>query len=278
MLSRFLSEDFDVTQALGVVAGQGRYPALLVEQLRAAGITVRLIAFEDETDPALVDTFSAKERAHIKVGQVGHMLKAMQSLELGYAIMAGQITPKKLFRGLHPDLKAVRLLAGLKARNAETIFGALVTEVERIGVRLLDARAFLDAHLATPGQMTKATFTDADALNQGVRLANACAELAIGQGVVVSEGTTLAVEAFEGTDAMLRRAGSFGAKAMLYVKTLKPGQDTRFDVPVFGMQTVEVMREAGIGAAALKTGDVLMLDKPDVIALADRYRIALLGF
>ncbi len=277
--SRFLPPDFDSARPIAIIAGQRRYPILIHEQLTAAGLPTRLIAFEGETDEALWNAFPNEHRARIKVGQVGHLLKALRKLGAGYALMAGQITPRRLFHGLHPDLKAIRLLAALKQRNAETIFGALANEIQKLGLTLLDARAGLDEHLATAGLMVKGKrLPDAESLAFGQRIARDCARLDIGQGVVVARGTVLAVEGFEGTDPMLERAGTFGAREALFVKTVKPAQDYRFDVPVFGLQTLETMQRAGLRAAALHTGQVILLDKPRVLDAARAAGITLLGF
>ncbi len=278
-LSSFLPTDFDPRRPLVLLAGQGLYPQLVAAAVRRAGIPLRLLAFDEETPPALVATFPESERRTILVGQLGKMLKALREFDAGYAIMAGQITPRRLFKGLHPDLKAVRILASLKRRNAETIFGAIATEMEQIGTRLLDARAFLDDQLATVGCMTGRSFPiDRDYVEHGVLIARESARLDIGQGCVVRKGTVLAVEAFEGTDEMLRRAGTFKTDQALFVKTVKAHQDYRFDVPCFGLRTLETMREAGLSAAALEAGRVIMLDRAAVIAQARTWGIHLLGF
>jgi UDP-2,3-diacylglucosamine hydrolase len=277
--SRFLPTDFNPARPVAVIAGRGLYPQLTVRALRHAGVPVRLIAFVDETAPDLVDTFPTAERETIKVGQLGHLLKALRSFEAGAAIMAGQIRPRRLFEGLHPDWKAIAILASLKERNAATIFGAIAKEMENIGVHLLDARAFLDHQLAEVGVMTGGRRqVDEETLAFGVRLAREMARLDVGQGVVVSGGTVIAVEAFEGTDAMLRRAGQLGAKDPLFVKTPKPDQDFRFDVPVFGRSTIAVMREAGITQAALAAESTLILEKDIALAEARIAGIQLLGY
>ncbi len=277
--SRFLPQNFDTARPVAVIAGRGLYPQLTVKALRAAGVPARLIAFEGETEAELVNSFADAERTMIKVGQVGHMLKALRKFEAGAAVMAGQIRPRRLFDGLHPDLKAITILATLKERNAATIFGAIAREIEAINVHLLDARAFLDHDLASPGVMTGGRSpVSAETLAFGVRLAREMARLDVGQSVVVSGGTVLAVEAFEGTDAMLRRAGGLGAKEALFVKTSKPGQDFRFDVPVFGRGTLAVMREAGLAAAALEVNSALILEKDLVLAEARNAGISLVGF
>ena len=279
MLSAFLPADFDARRPLALIAGQGVYPQLVASAARAVGVPVRLIAFEEETRSELVASFPQPERVMLRVGQLGRMLKALETFDARYALMAGQITPRRLFRGLRPDLKAARILLSLKRRNAETIFGAIAAEIEQIGVRLLDARAFLDDQLASPGCLTGRSFPIAsEYLEHGVHIARECARLDIGQGCVVRKGTVLAVEAFEGTDEMLRRAGAFKTDDALFVKTVKGQQDYRFDVPCFGLRTLEVMRESGLAAAALESGRVLLLEKPAVLAQARAWGISLFGF
>lgn len=277
-MSRFLPENFDASRPLALIAGQGLYPVLLAERARQAGISVRLIELGGETAPELISSFSDDERSAVKVGQVGKLLKELKRFDAGYAVMAGQVTPGKLFKGLHPDLKAIRMLAGLDRKNAETIFGAIGDEIEKMGVHLLDARVFMDEDLADEGTMVKGKEKiEAGHLAHGVEIARENARLDVGQGVVVSRGTVLAVEAFEGTNAMLERAGKFGAKNCLFVKLGKPKQDTRFDVPVFGLQTLEAMKDAGIKNAAIEAGSVLLLNKKEVIREAQRVGTSLLG-
>lgn len=278
-MSAFLPAGFDARRPLALIAGQGLYPQLVAAAARAQGVPVRLIAFEEETPPELVAAFAERERRILKVGQLGAMLKALRDFDAGSALMAGQITPRRLFKGLHPDFKATKILLSLKRRNAETIFGAIAREIEALGVALLDARAFLDEQLAEPGCMTSRKFPiEPEYVEHGIEIARECARLDIGQGCVVRKGTVLAVEAFEGTDEMLRRAGAFKTDEALFVKTVKSRQDWRFDVPCFGQRTLETMREAGLAAAALEAGKVIILDKPAVLAQARTWGISLLGF
>lgn len=277
--SSFLPADFDPGRPVALIAGQGVYPQLIAAAVRRAGVPLRLIAFEEETRPELIATFAPADCRKILVGQVGKMLRALEDFGAGTAIMAGQISPRKLFNGLHPDLKAIRILATLKRRNAETIFGAIADEISGIGVTLLDARSFLDDQLATSGSMTGRNFPiERDYVDHGIQIARECARLDIGQGCVVRQGTVLAVEAYEGTDAMLTRAGTLKTDQTLFVKTVKARQDFRFDVPCFGLRTLETMRAAGISAAALETGRVILLEKPAVLAAAKSHGISLLGF
>jgi len=279
MPSAFLPPNFDAKRPVALIAGRGLYPAITAAAIRAADVPLRLIAMDDETEASLVASFPASERVSLNVGQIGKMLDALKDFGAGYALMAGQVKPKKLFHGLTPDLKAAAILFKLKRRNAETIFGAIAEEIEKIGVTLLDARAFIDAEMATAGNMSGVKLpTDAEYLEHGVHIAREMARLDVGQGCVVRKGTVLAVEAFEGTDAMLQRAGTFKTDETLFVKTVKGRQDFRFDVPVFGRRTLETMKEAGIAAAALEAGKVIILEKPAVLKEAKALGIAIHGF
>jgi len=277
--SRFLPADFDPARPIAVIAGKGRYPALLIECARARGAHVRLVAFEEETDPALLATFEPAHRRSVPVGKLGGLLEALAELKVAGALMAGQVTPRKLFSGMIPDLKLVALLASLKERNAETIFGGVAREIEATGVRMLDARVFLDDHLATPGCLTGwLSGVDDDELAFGVRMAREMARLDVGQAVVTAKGTVIAVEAFEGTDNMLKRCAATGGKEMLLTKAAKHDPDWRFDVPCFGLQTLESMVAGGVRRAALETDAVILIDKPAVIARAKELGVTLLGF
>lgn len=278
MLSRFLPAGFDRLKPVAIIAGRGLYPVLVHQSLKRLNIPVKLIAFEGETADDLVNDFVSKDRVIVRVGELGRLLKGLKKMEVGYALMAGQIAPKRLFRGLHPDLKAMMILARLKTRNAETIFGAIAEEIEGIGVGLLDARSFLDDDLADQGVMVGKVNVKWDYINHAIGVAKAIAALDVGQGIVARKGTVLAVEAFEGTDAMLRRAGEFEASEAFFIKTVKVNQDYRFDVPVFGMKTLEVMEEAGIFLAGLEAGKTIILEKSKVLLEAKRRKITLFGY
>jgi UDP-2,3-diacylglucosamine hydrolase len=277
--SAFLPPGFDSRRSVVLIAGRGNYPMITATAIRRAGVPLRLVAMDDETSPELVASFPVNERITLNVGQIGKMLDALKDFDAGYALMAGQVKPKRLFHGLTPDLKAASILFSLKRRNAETIFGAIANEIEKLGVTLLDARAFIDEEMATTGAMTGRKLPiDDEYLNHGIQIAREIARLDIGQGCVVRKGTVIAVEAFEGTDDMLRRAGTFKTDETLFVKTVKTKQDFRFDIPVFGMRTLETMHEAGLAAAALEAGKVIVLDKTAVLKQAKAWNIALHGF
>jgi len=276
--SRFLPPDLDPAKPFAVIAGKGRYPALLVESARARGAQVRLVSFEEETDPALIATFAAAEHRAVPVGKLGQLLDSLQALGVAGAVMAGQVTPRKLFSGMVPDLKLVALMASLRERNAESIFGAISAEIEKTGVRMLDARVYLDDHLATQGPMT-GFFSSVSQEERafGVRMAQEMARLDVGQSVVTAKGTVIAVEAFEGTDNMLKRCAATGGKEMLLTKTTKHAQDFRFDVPCVGLRTLESMAEGGVRRATLEADGVIMIDKPAVIARAKELGLYLEG-
>jgi len=277
--SAYLPPKFDPKLPIALIAGQGVYPRLVAESVRRAGVPLRLIGFEGETDGGLLASIPEAHRHLVHVGQVGRTLRILEKSGAGYALMAGQITPRRLFGGLRPDIKAARILLSLKRRNAETIFGAIAAEIEALGIALLDARSFLDGHIAEKGCMTGGRFpVEKDYVEHGVHIARECARLDIGQGCVVRKGTVLAVEAFEGTDEMIRRAGSLKSDQALFVKTVKGRQDFRFDVPCFGTGTLDAMYSAGIRAAALEAGGVIILEKTLVIERARSLGISILGF
>ncbi|MDP4610371.1 MAG: UDP-2,3-diacylglucosamine diphosphatase LpxI [Opitutales bacterium] len=276
--SVYLPNNF-APQPIGLIAGKGRYPILMAERILAAGLPLRVISFAGETDTDWVAQLPKAEHIQIKVGQLGKMLKSLQKLGCQYAVMAGQITPRRLFHGLHPDIKALKILNSLTVKNAETIFGAIASEIEAIDIQMLDARSFLDDELAHEGLMTPGELkAEMTYIEHGIKIAKGAADLDIGQGAVVRKGTVLAVEAYEGTDPMLQRAGSFKTDGLIFVKTVKRRQDYRFDVPVFGDRTLDVMHAAGIRTAALEAGNVLILDKATILAKAKKLKIELYGY
>lgn len=279
MISKFLPTDFDKSAKIAILAGKGVYPSLVKDRLDAEGIPNALMAFEGETAPELWDRFDDSQRACANVGQLGHLLKNLKKVGARYAIMAGQITPKKLFKGMKPDLKAILVLATLKRKNAETIFGAIADQLQKIGVDMLDARSFLDDSLAPKGFFCGANMKNIlpEHIEHAMHIARECARLDIGQGCVVSRGTVLAVEAFEGTDAMLERAATFEAKDCIFAKTVKPNQDYRFDVPVIGERTMRKLAAAGIKNVVVEADKVIILEKDKVKKLAEENEIRILG-
>ncbi len=277
-LSKFLPADFDKDAVIELIAGKGVYPYETLRELRKHNLNVKLIAIEDETEDELYNQFDEKDRARANVGQLGKLLKHTKNFGAKYAIMAGQVTPKKLFKGLVPDLKALTILATLKERNAETIFGAIATELSKVSCTLLDARSFLDAQIAHKGFICgKKWNIEERHLEHGMKIAKECARLDIGQSCAVARGSVLAVEAWEGTDKMLERAGSFEAKDSLFIKTVKPNQDYRFDVPVIGERTIRKLAAANILNVAIEADNVIILEPEKTLALAKENGIKIYG-
>ena len=206
------------------------------------------------------------------------MLAAARKSRAHYAMMAGQIAPKNLF-DLRPDFKALLLLAKIKRRNAETLFGEIANQLALIDVKLLDATTFLDYHMASPGHIAgpKLRQRDIDDINYGYEIARETSRLDIGQTVVVRHGTVLAVEAFEGTNECIRRGGALGKQEAVMVKVTKPNQDMRFDVPVIGEATIEVAKEAQLKIIAVEAGRTILLDRNAVAAAATAAGITLYG-
>ncbi|GAB4169879.1 MAG: UDP-2,3-diacylglucosamine diphosphatase LpxI [Terrimicrobiaceae bacterium] len=260
-----------------VIAGSGRYPALVIEEARRAGVgSIFVAAFTNETPES---TAALADRVEwVKVGQLGRLLRFAASTGARRAIMAGQIAPRNLF-DLRPDLQAIMILAKLKRRNAETIFGAVADRLSAAGITLLPATTFLDDHMATPGliagpQPKPRVLED---IAYGREIARETSRLDIGQSVVVRHGTVLAVEAFEGTDACIRRGGELGRGQAVLVKVTKPGQDMRFDVPVIGSRTLETAHQSGVSVIAVESGRTLLLDKPSLAGDAANKGISLYG-
>ncbi len=206
------------------------------------------------------------------------MLGAFQSAAVDVAVMAGQIAPHNLF-ALRPDWKALLLLAKLKRRNAESIFGAIAGELAAVGVTVLPATAFLENDLAPKGMIAGKNLSrrQLDDVRFGFEVAKEISRLDIGQTIVVKNGTTLAVEAFDGSDATIRRGAALAGRDAVVVKVSKPNQDMRFDVPVIGIETIRVAAEMRVRVIAAEAGRTLLLDREAVVAAVERARISLIG-
>jgi DUF1009 family protein len=279
LLSRFLPQDFREDARVVLLAGQGRYPELLLERFRRHDLDYHLVAFENEASANCWDSTPLERRTRVNVGKIGHWLKILEKNAACYVLLAGQVSPGKLFGGLSPDFKALCLLGKLKRRNAETIFGAVVAEIEKLGIEVLDARSFLDDQLADIGLMTQRNEGPSECdLIYGVTVARGVADLDVGQSVLVYNGTTVAVEAFEGTDAAIERADRLCPKPMGLVKTGKKNQDFRFDVPVFGLRTLDLICHSHVRWVALESQKTLILEKEMVVERADDCGVALVGF
>jgi DUF1009 family protein len=264
-------------RTIGIIAGSGVYPETFIAAARrhSPGIRLVLCAFQGETRPELESMVDATE--WIRVGQLSKPIKFFRREGADEAVMMGQISPKNLF-DLRPDLRVLMVLARVKERNAETLFGAVAEELAKDGITLLPATTFLEDHLPGPGHVCGPAFrkrqlSDAEF---GFRIAKQTSALDIGQSVVVRHGTVLAAEAFEGTNACIRRGGELGrGKDVLLVKVSKPNQDFRFDVPVVGPQTIETCADAGVGGIAIEAGKTLLLEKDRVAELCERLHIGI---
>jgi hypothetical protein len=264
-------------ETLFLIAGNGTYPRLAVKGAREAGVTkIVAAAFEGETDPALAGFVD--EIHWMRVGQMGRLVDAAKKSGATASMMAGQIAPGNLFN-LRPDFHALILLAKLKERNAETLFGAVAGELEKAGVPLLIATTFLEKHLASEGLIAgpKPKSRILEDITYGLGIAKEVSRLDIGQTVVVKKGTVLAVEGFDGTDSTIRRGGELGRGEAVVVKVSKPRQDMRFDVPVIGPRTLETAAAAGVTAIAMEAGRTLLLEVDHLRELATRHNITLWG-
>jgi len=264
---------------LGLIAGSRSLPLLLARSAREAGVQrLVAVAFEGETDPALAGLVD--EIVWIKVGQLGKLVSAFAKRRISHCVMAGQVHPKNLFE-LRPDLRALSVLWRLKERNARTIFGAIANELRKDGIELVDARPWLSG--AMPGAEyhwgPKLSAAQQEDVAFGFRLAKDVSRLDIGQLVVVKKGTVLAVEAFEGTDACLRRGGELAGKegGAIAVKVASEDHDFRFDIPCIGMQTVEVCASARFAALAFEAGKTLLLDREKLEHYATAQRLSVVG-
>lgn len=264
-------------RTIGIIAGNGVYPETFIAAARRQEPATRLVAaaFENETKPELAAQVDAS--AWFRVGQLGKLIKFFRREGATEAVMVGQIAPKNLF-DLRPDLRTLLLLARLKERNAETLFGGIAEELAKDGITLLPATTFLEDHLPGPGRVCGPAFGKRQLADVafGFRIAKATSELDIGQTVLVRHGTVLAVEAFEGTNACIRRGGELGrGKDVLLVKVSKPRQDFRFDVPVIGCQTIEACAAAGVSGIAIEAGKTLLLEPAAVAELCELHQIGL---
>jgi len=256
-------------QRLGLIAGRGVYPLVFAECAQKAGVDeLFVIAFKGETDRAIEQ--HATVVRWIRVGELEALLGSLKEAGVREAVMAGQLAPKNLFH-VRLDAQMKALLAGLKTRNAETIFGAVADQLQAIGIQLLPASRFMESAMPMAGQISERGPTDREHADMelGLHVAKVTSGLDIGQTVVVKEGTILAVEAFEGTDNAIKRAAKLAGPGLVVVKTAKTGHDMRFDIPVIGMRTLQLLRKLRAGALFLEAGQTILLEREKVIRLAD---------
>jgi UDP-2,3-diacylglucosamine hydrolase len=265
----------DNSTPLGLIAGSKALPLMLARQARAAGVPkIVAVAFEGETDREIASVVD--EVVWLRVGQLTKMIAAFSSRGVARCVMAGQIAPSNLFN-LRPDLRAVGLLLRLKQKNAHTIFGAIADELAKEGVTLIDAVPWLEPLMPSAGFHLgrELSVEQAEDVAYGFKLAKEVSRLEIGQIVVVKNGTVLAVEGFEGTDACLARGGQLAGKdgGAVAVKVAKERHDMRFDIPCIGARTIQICADNGVAVLALEPRKTLVLEQDQVAGLCRKNRV-----
>jgi UDP-2,3-diacylglucosamine hydrolase len=266
---------------LGLIAGNGRFPFLVLDAARGAGHDVTVIALREETFPELADAAARTPAAAlhwISIGQLGACVRHLQEAGCSQAVMAGQVKHTKLF-DVRPDLLLAKVLLRLARKNTDSIIAGIAEVLRGEGIELLDSTAFLQPLMAGEGTLTRRA-PDADErrdLAVGYRVADAIAGLDVGQTIAVKSAAVVAVEAMEGTDALIARAGQLAGAGVRIVKVAKPNQDMRFDVPVVGVSTIAAMAAAGATLLSVDAGKTLMIDGDAVINAADAAGICIVG-
>lgn len=265
-------------QTVGLVAGRGEFPFLVAQAVRQHNnCNLAAIAMNGETSPELSNYVDHIDWVY--VGQIKKSIRALQRQHAKNVIFAGQIKPSRLFKGLHPDMKALKLLWSLKERNAETLFAAVAGEFEKAGLHVLPSTTYMETALAAAGVMAGKNPNGRIQrdIDLGWRIAREISRLDTGQTVVVKKGTILAIEGFEGTDKAIRRGGELGHGDVVVVKVTKPNHDMRFDVPCIGMRTVESLIAANARALAVQAQKTLFLHKDEVLAACRQHGITVVG-
>lgn len=267
---------------IGLIAGNGRFPFLALEAARSLGHDVTVVAIREETSPDLEKAAANGQPVAfhwVSLGQLGRCIKILKAAEVSRALMAGQVKHTKLFSGVMPDLTLLSALRRLRARNTDALISAVADVLGEHGIELVDSTLFLEPLLAGAGTLTARAPSDDERadLAFGYAMADAIAGLDIGQTIVVKDRAVVAVEAMEGTDAVIVRGGRLAGPGASVIKVAKPSQDMRFDVPVIGVSTVEAMREVGAAALSVDAGRTLVLDGDRVFKAADEAGITVVG-
>jgi DUF1009 family protein len=266
---------------LGLIAGNGRFPFLVLDAARALGYDVTVIATREE---AFKDLNEAAARAGaaihwISIGELGACIRLLQEAGASQAVMAGQVKHTKIFRNIVPDATFMKLLAKLPFQNTDGLIGAVARALREHGIELVDSTSLLTPLLAEPGVMTGRAPTDEERkdLDFAYPIADVVASHDIGQTIAVKHRAVVAVEAMEGTDEVIGRAGHLAGPGVRIVKVAKPNQDMRFDVPVVGLATIQAMRVAGASVLSVDAGKTLMFDKATLLASANEAGIVVIG-
>jgi DUF1009 family protein len=263
----------------GLIAGNGRFPLLALESARRLGHEVTVVAIQEE---AASDLEALAPECHwISLGQLSRLIEILKREGITEVIMAGQVKHAKIFSSIRPDWRLMKLLATLPAKNTDGLIGGVVRILEEEGIHLRDSTALLQPMLAGEGILTRRKPDKEESANiqYGRRVANALAGFDVGQSVAICDRSCVALEAMEGTDAMLRRGASLAnGRSLTLVKVARRREHLLFDVPVVGRDTIPVMRETGATALAIEAGRTLMLDKDEMLAAANEAEIAIVGF
>lgn len=279
-------------QKLGLIAGNGNFPLLLLDAARAQGAEVVVAAIKEETSP-LIEQRGAAAVYWLSLGELSKLIDTFKKEGVQTAIMAGQVKHKQIFSSIRPDWRLAKILFSLSTRNTDSLIGAVAKVLEDEGIHLISSASYLDPLLAKAGVLTRRQPSDVERKNidYGRQVARHLAQYDIGQTVVIAELACVAVEAMEGTDATIMRAGEImrslsresqsGApvlsRELTVVKVAKPAQDMRFDVPVIGTKTIQVMQQAGATCLAIDAGRCLLLDGNSIIEAADRAGITIVS-
>jgi DUF1009 family protein len=262
----------------GMIAGNGRFPLLALETARAAGDQVVVVALKEEASP---EVEQLAERCYwISLGQLSRLIEILKQENIGEVMLAGQVKHARIFSSIRPDWKLVKLLASLKQKNTDSLIGGVAQILAEEGIRLADSTLLLKPLLASAGVLSrrKPYPEEERDIAYGRKIANTLAGMDVGQSVVICDGACVAVEAMEGTDAMLERAASLvNGKPLRLVKASRRRGHLLFDVPVAGPGTIEAMQQAGATALAIDAGRTLLLDRNAMLARADELGIAILG-
>jgi DUF1009 family protein len=267
----------------GLIAGNGRFPFLVLEGARQQGIDMAVIAIKEEASPELAE--SAKRIHWVSLGELSKAIELMHEEGVTQAVMAGQVKHNKIFSSIRPDWKLAKLLFSLTTKNTDALIGGVARILEEENIHLVDSTLFLQPLVPAAGVLTKRAPNEQEAADiaYGLGIARKISAMDVGQTIVVSGQACVAVEAMEGTDEAIDRAarlssGRGGDKPLVVVKVSKPGQDMRFDVPVIGLSTIEHMKSAGATALAIDAGRTLLFDRTKLLEFADISGIAMQAF
>jgi len=261
----------------GLIAGNGKFPFMVVEGARQAGARMVVAAIREETDPSIEQLADRVE--WVGIGQLGRMIRFFKDEGVEKAIMAGQVKHVQIFSRAVPDARMLKVLLRLPRRNTDSLIGAIATELQSEGIELINSTYFLQQHLPQTGTLTRRQpdKNEREDIEYGLEIAREIARLDLGQTIVVRAKACVAIEAMEGTDETIRRAGQLVKKRLTVVKIAKPNQDMRFDVPVVGVPTIETMLEAGATCLCITAGKTLMFDREEMIRLANDRKIAIVA-